>query len=303
MSEIKVEVLAHSISHYGQEIVTYVLEYPRFIHSELMTHRMFSRNAASSRAIPIEKMINLIEENPATPTYWGLNQSGMQAGEEHSDISLCQANWQANLTEAVESATYLKNLGLHKQIVNRVLEPYQMIKVIVTATELDNFFWLRCHKDAQPEIKVLADKMYNALKESTPQRLSHGEWHLPYVATERDSSGTLIYKVLGEVVDLKVARKYSAACCAAVSYRTEDMTLEKAVRIYTQLIESEPCHASPVEHQATPIEIKDYVWGHDFPEGMTHIDREGYCWSNNFKGWIQNRALIPNNTCYEFNKQ
>ena len=306
MSEIKVEVIKDSVSPLGGRITTFVLEYPRFIHSEFMTHRLFSRNAASSRAIPRDKMIELVEKNPATPLYWGLNKSGMQAEEEHKETSVCSAVWDSCKQIAVLSARSLKEMQLHKQIVNRVLEPFQMIKVIVTATEYDNFFWLRCHKDAQPEIKILADKMYQAREESKPRLLQEGQWHLPFIEDNvlKENQDCFIKSPSNSDefihVDLEEAKKYSAACCAAVSYRTEEMTMEKAERIYSQLIESVPCHASPVEHQATPIGVVKALC--PFIRGVTHEDRDQNLWSGNFKGWIQNRQLIPNNVCKDYNK-
>jgi hypothetical protein len=270
---------------------------------------MFSRNAASSRAIPIDKMIELVEKNPATPLHWGLNKSGMQASEEHESPPKCEFTWAGISLTIVNAARSLQKLGLHKQIVNRVLEPFQMIKVVVTATEFDNFFWLRCHEDAQPEIKILADKMYKLYVENVPDELVGGEWHLPYIDTYRGPDGTPVYCVEGEgEISLEQAKKYSAACCAAVSYRTEDMTIEKAERIYKQLIESTPCHASPVEHQATPITNEKPVpiqFSSEgfigFTEGVTHFDYDRVPWSGNFKWWIQNRQLIPNNVCKKFN--
>ena len=273
---------------------------------EFMTHRMFSRNAASSRAIPIDKVIDLINYDMAMPQYWGLNKSGMQAKEEHSDINTCKHHWVNAAGAAIECAEGLKDLGLHKQIVNRVLEPFQMIKVIVTATEYDNFFWLRCHKDAQPEIKILADKMYQAREESKPRLLQEGQWHLPFIEDNvlKENQDCFIKSPSNSDefihVDLEEAKKYSAACCAAVSYRTEEMTMEKAERIYSQLIESVPCHASPVEHQATPIGVVKALC--PFIRGVTHEDRDQNLWSGNFKGWIQNRQLIPNNVCKDYNK-
>jgi thymidylate synthase ThyX len=80
---ISAKIIADSISEseYGDRITTFELEYPRFIHGELMTHRLFSRNAASSRAIPINKMMDQVLTAPAMPVEWGLNKSGMQAEE------------------------------------------------------------------------------------------------------------------------------------------------------------------------------------------------------------------------------
>ena len=167
---IKATIIADSVSaHTGQYITTFELEYPRFILAELNTHRLLSRNSASSRAIPIDKMIEQVFSNTTMPVHWGLDQSGMQDKEEQADESECVSAWLDARDRAVESALDLKELGLYKQIVNRVLEPFQMMKTLVTATSFDNFFNLRCHPDAQPEIKQLADLMYEAMQESEPE--------------------------------------------------------------------------------------------------------------------------------------
>lgn len=247
---ITAKVIQDSLSNYSNvRIVTMELEYPRFIHSEFMTHRVFSRNAASSRAIPIDKMIKQVMDNPAHPVHWGANQAGMQAGEEVEDLVEAKNAWQMAASRAVGSAMRLREAGLHKQIVNRVLEPFQTIKTVVTATEWDNFFELRNHKDAQPEIQALAHKMKEAMDGSQPFLLFDGEWHVPYVGRD-DFNGKIHYYSNGEYVSEEDALMISASCCAQVSYRLLDDSLEKAKDIYARLIESRPIHASPFEHQA-----------------------------------------------------
>jgi len=166
-------------------LTTFELVYPRFIHGELMTHRMFSRNAASSRAIPIDKVIELLQTNPAMPVHWGKNQAGMQANTEIDNIEGAKLLWLAARDSAISHAIVMRDMGLHKQIVNRILEPYQLMKTIVTATEFNNWFWLRAHPDAQPEIKELAEKMLEIYEQSTPEELFEDEWHVPYVNTQR----------------------------------------------------------------------------------------------------------------------
>lgn len=306
---IKATVIADSISeHTGQRITTFELEYHRYIHSELMTHRQFSRNAASSRAIPIDKMIEQVSDDPAVPLYWGLNQSGMQAKDEEADESLCIATWLDARNKAVESARALQALGLHKQIVNRVLEPFQMMKTLVTATSFDNFFNLRRHADAQPEIKMLADLMYQAMQESEPEVLKAGEWHTPYVHHDRDEYGNLLYFVYttdttGTETDSYQYRQYltideaikiSCSCAAQVSYRKNDTSIEKALAIYDKLVNSEPVHASAFEHCATPIDIESTK------EGVTHFDVNDVPHSGNFTNWLQYRQLIPNHDCKNY---
>ena len=257
---IKAKVITDSISaHTGQRITTFELDYNRYIHCELMTHRVFSRNSSSSRAIPIQTMINHVKDNTAIPIHWGKNQSGMQAKTEVEDSVKQTATqiWLQARDDAISHAQRLSANGLHKQIVNRILEPFQMMKVVVTATSFDNWFNLRLHPDAQPEIHELAKVMYEALALSEPMELSHGEWHLPYIERERDEEGVIKYFVYNQDEDptseayghqyyvpltLEQAQKISCSCCAQVSYRKSDNSIEKAIAIYDKLVGSKPMH-------------------------------------------------------------
>lgn len=307
---IKATIIADSISaHTNQRITTFELEYHRYIHSELMTHRQFSRNASSSRAIPIDKMIEQVQNNPAMPIHWGKNQSGMQAYKVHHDPHICEEVWLDAKNSAVNYAIQLQALGLHKQIVNRVLEPFQMMKTLVTATNFDNFFNLRCHKDAQPEIKMLADKMYQAMQESEPEVLQAGEWHTPYVHHMRNGAGSLLYYIEEprphllenkSFFDVETAIKISCSCSAQVSYRKNDTSIEKALVIYDKLVNSEPVHASAFEHCATPINPVECDVIEDEDCGITHFDMADNACSGNFTNWIQYRQLIPNHDCKKY---
>jgi len=283
---IEAKIIKHSVSSINKkEIITYELTYPRMIHSELMTHRVFSRNAASSRAIPIDKLIELVETDCAFPSEWGLNKAGMQSAHPHDDPELCKATWLKAAQRAVESARELQALGLHKQICNRVIEPFQYIKTIVTATEWNNWFWLRNHEAADPTIQELARKMLEAKEQSVPQVLNPFEWHLPYVSKEDL-----------EIYGLDNAIKISASCCAQVSYRALDTSIEKALKIYDMLMCMDRIHASPFEHLATPMGIPNYN-GDDprYAPSGAHVDSKGRWWSGNFQGWYQYRQTIPNN--------
>lgn len=338
---ISATIIAHSKSAVdGKEIITYELEYHRYIHAESKTHRrvsmgneeiilqenvavmddeMLSRNAASSRAIPVSKMIDLVRTSPATPIHWGKNQAGMQASEEcdnkldwyiYEDLTPLEA-WKIGMYKAVETAEAFNEAGYHKQITNRLLEPFQMIKVVVTATEWDNFFWLRFHKAAQPEIQELARCMLVAKKRSVAEVLQVGEWHTPYYQhgtwkpakilntgklSDIDCYGTLLDEAL----------KISASCSAQVSYRKTDDSLEKADKVWQMLTTDERIHSSPTEHQATPMEMVEWDYNYsaldmtDTPKGYTHVDKNNKFWSNNFCSWIQHRALIANNNCTSF---
>ena len=275
---ISVVTKADSICN-NYRITTFEWEYPRFIHSEVMTHRLLSRNAASSRAIPSKAMRKQVWNNPAMPIHWGKNQAGMQANTEVSKLrkSLMRGLWRMSGKGAVVTNKLMSMFGLHKQLANRVLEPWQVMKVVVTGTEWSNFLWLRNHSDAQPEIAELARQVDAELKWHEPKALTLGEWHLPYYNPERYT----------EALTLEDAKAVSASCCAQVSYRKLDGGLPKARRIYKMLINGKRVHASPFEHQATPIDPET-------THGVTHIDMNQRQWSGNFCGWVQHRQLIPN---------
>ncbi len=270
---ITAKIIAHSVYHGGPEIITYELEYPRMIHSELMTHRIFSKNSASSRAIPIMTMIKAIWNNPAEPVHWGKNQAGMSAKEELTGWrkTLTQKTWRAASKVVCGFAFILSKIGAHKQIANRITEPFSHIKIVLTGTSFDNWFALRDHEAAQPEIQVLARLMKEAKDQSIPNYLAREEWHLPYV-TDRS-------------LQIEDALKLSASLCAQTSYRKADDSLEKAKSIFGKLIDSYPVHFSPTEHQARPL------WGYMDPL-TTHTDKIGRFWSGNFCGWGQYRQQI-----------
>jgi hypothetical protein len=279
-------------------MTTFEIEYPRFILAELNTHRMLSKNSASSRAIPVKAMHEHMRQTPAQPVHWGKNQPGMQANVELTDNDLADAKfmWQRAQQDAMHWALQMaERVGLHKQVANRITEPWMIMKTVISGTEWANFWWLRAHADAQPEIHELAVKMFTEYNRSTPQQLQPGEWHLPYVKSHRLSSGELIYLDATDTpITTEQARVISASCCAQVSYRKNDDSYEKAHKIFKQLIESQPCHASPVEHQATPMcesngEVDPEYW----EAGVTHLSANGDLWSGNLRGWIQHRKLIP----------
>jgi len=226
------------------------------------------------------------------PIAWGANQSGMQAtsnlGRKRSWVASKLWRTAGKLACIVHLA--LEKVGLHKQIANRILEPWQIMKVVVTSTEWENFLWLRNHSDAQPEIAKLAECLDLALQNSEPRTLAIGDWHLPYAKP---------IKCTGEfgLAELENAKAVSASCCAQVSYNRElNTTPERALKIYDMLISGQRVHASPFEHQATPMHANMYLDAtvvESLKEnGITHVDTNGDYWSGNFKGWIQHRQLI-----------
>lgn len=265
-----VKMICDSLSPTGKRIVTMQLRYQRFIHAEFMTHRVFSRNASSSRAIPVAKMIEQVRNDPAMPVHWGKNMPGMQAREalKGAELDVAVDAWHQAANNAANIAELMNTFGLHKQVANRILEPFQFINVVVTATEWDNFFELRTHPDAQPEFQVLAREMERVMSESQPEKVDFGGWHLPYISDEEKitlNANTLI--------------RMSAARCARVSYLKHDNTspdMASDLELFNRLVGSVPLHASPIEHQAMAAMTSTAV-------------------SNNFRGWTQFRQLYENN--------
>ena len=276
---IKAEIIADSISPKGHRLTTFILEYPRFIHSEIMTHRVFSKNAASSRAIPIEKMIEQIHQNPAMPVWWGKNQSGMQAKEEVTPIvkEAAKNTWLEARDAAIKYVYELQSLGLHKQISNRILEPWFNIRVILSGTDFGNFFALRAHPDAQPEFQQLAFQMLECYNASSPKQLNAGDWHIPFgdkmdmeklfmldefdiAHAQFDSSkedGGFEYQRLLNELKIKIA----VARCARISYFNYEGKddYQKDIATCNKLFGSVPRHLSPAEHVAMATDSSDRI--------------------------------------------
>lgn len=275
------KVIADSLNPHGVRLTTLQLCYPRFIHSELMTHRVFSRNASSSRAIPISKFIKEVRDIPAMPIHWGKNQPGMQAREEcNTPVVLPrwspndpviavppQDAWRFAANIVSDIAEAFMDAGYHKQVVNRLLETFQWIRVIVSSTEWDNFFELRNHPDAQPEIQLLSQIMLEALgaiENSTARQLKPGHHHLPYVLGSEWAQ-----------YDIEILKKISTARCARVSYLTHDgkePNIEKDIKLHDDLVNSVPIHASPTEHVAVAADDCDF--------------------HKNFRGFVQYREEV-----------
>lgn len=255
---IEAKVIADSISNYGFRITTVQLIYHRFIHGELLTHRAFSRSSMSSRAIPVAKMIEQVRNAPAMPLHWGLNQPGMGARSELGPVEMEQAKalWLSAAENAARTAEAMNQINLAKQVANRVLEPFQWMRTVVTATEWDNFFELRCHPDAQPEFQALALEVRNAMGESKPvpraYQAANAGWHLPYV-TEEERVNTQSVMGSDELEASWLLAKVSSARCARVSYNRHDNTapsLDDDMALFERLAGSRPLHASPLEHSA-----------------------------------------------------
>lgn len=260
MTTYSAKIIADSVSPHGDRLTTMEVTFPRFILAEVNTHRKFSRNSASSRARSLTKTIDEVDSDPFIPDYWGKHQPGMAADQEVSDSEALAAKevWLASKESAVRCARAMDALGLHKQLVNRILEPYMWHTALISSTEWDNFFDLRIDPGAQPEIQRTAQEMKAALQHSTPMFL-RDDWHLPYVSPEEYNS-----------LDIETLKKISVARCARVSYLTqkEGGDTEKDVTLYNRLLKSR--HLSPFEHVATPTQ-------HSL---------------SNFDGWEQLRKIV-----------
>jgi thymidylate synthase ThyX len=279
-----VKIVKDSLAPCGVRFTTWALTYPRFVHAELMTHREFSRNSASSRAIPSEKLRALVRETPALPIWWGKNQPGMQAREELSDqrgtdISdgmitetyspreVAQNFWLSARDSMLRTVEALERVGLHKQIANRLLEPWMPITVLVSATNFRNWFHLRDHPDAQPEIQIIATEMHYQYLETEPEILEVGEWHMPY--NEWDGI---------EGWSIGARKLISVGRCARLSYLTHEgvrdpaKDIELAERLIKSWRDGGPGHFSPFEHVAQALSTPERI--------------------GNFTGWKQYRKTF-----------
>jgi len=268
---IYARVIADSVTDEGHRLTTMEIQCHRFVLAEFNTHRAFSRNSASSRAIPFEKQMERMEQlGIAYPLSWPREQRGMQGGEEFDpeDIEKFKEVWGRMARTTADIARSLHSAGLHKSVVNRLLEPYMWHKIIVSATEWTNFFDQRCSPLAQPEIREVAEEMWTALENSTPISLAPGEWHLPYI-DEDDWDALAMATWDTKFTDMA---KISAARCARVSYLTHDgiRSVKADLDLYDKLISATPPHWSPLEHVATPA-----------PSDLIPL--------GNFDGWVQLR--------------
>lgn len=255
------EVILDSVSPVGARLTTMVWRYPRFIHSEIMTYRSFSRNTSSSRAIPLKVMIRQVLKDPAGPVYWGRNRRGMQAREELVGWRLWLAKqlWYKSRYLMVLVALLAVWIGLHKQVGNRLLEPWYWITALITASPAgwEACWRQRCHPDAQPEFQRVASLARACYNGSVPTKRT---LHVPLM--HEDDEG----------MTQKQAIMISVARCARVSYLTHRGVRDRGedLRLYTDLWMADPPHTSPFEHVATAHEDPTYR-------------------SGNIRGWVQHR--------------
>lgn len=330
MNNFSSEIVADSKNEFGQRITTFVITFPRMILAEFNTHRMLSRNSASSRAIPFNKMVKLVEENPFIPIKWMKDHKGMQGNEYLSKESpkdadspmssaspelIVKSDWLAAKSSAVERAKALSEEGLTKQICNRLLEPFMWHTVIVTATEWENFFALRAHEAAEIHMQKIAYMMLDSYNKSKPKQLEAGEWHIPF-GDKMDKDrlhelvtgdfSTLENKELIEKIheDLKI--KIAIARCARISYLNFEGKddYEADIKLHDRLMEMG--HWSPFEHCAKAMSKEEFDRSYQGILTTDDIDNgahpyyaddnnKQYCgWSGNFRGFIQYRKTFNN---------
>ena len=243
-----VKIVADSISESNVRLTTFEVTYWRPILPEFNTHRAFSRNTASSRAKPFSKRVDEAVNHTFVPAHWNAEQPGMVGGEEFSPEVQVAINTAINSLAKlnVEFLTHLDDIvfadtgkRIHKQYLNRYLEPFIGVTQLITATDWDNFFKLRLASDAQPEIRDVATMMLDLYQHNEPKQLKAGEYHLPYVSEEE----------LGKF-DLTTCKQISVARCARISYKTYESggKVEKDIELFDRLFASK--HMSPFEHVA-----------------------------------------------------
>lgn len=268
MTEPSARVIADSISPWGHRVTTVEGVMHRFVLAEANTHRVFSRNSASSRAIPVHKQLDKVRHNPAMPVVWASEQKGMQGGDElpYEVIKVAQQAWLSARDHSVNLADTLVGLGLHKSVVNRLLEPYMWHTVVITATAWENFFGLRCNPMAQPEIRVFAESVKAVYDASEPREIYPGQWHLPYIDTEdiraaEDYLHTCTDEGVSKRGVTRTLVQMSSARTARTSYETQDGVRAPAadLTLYNRLTSADPMHASPLEHVATPNEDNEHT--------------------------------------------
>ena len=290
-------IIADSVGPSGRRLTTFEMKFHRFVLAEVNTHTLFSRNSASSRAIPLRSkregvrkgMLDRLEDNgPAMPVRWPREQAGMQGADEEVDTKLAEIAWHGACESAINSAEILASLGVHKSVVNRLLEPFNWHTATITAESWEGFFrqrsWHRT-KDAQPEFATVATMVEDLYNASTPREVGLNEWHLPYIRDEE--RGEL------ETVDLC---RVSSARCARTSYLTHTgkKDYEEDINLFNRLSGNEPPHASPLQHVATPDPTNECV----FVISPAEYGLEGEPHQmvvpilGNYRGWVQFRHIV-----------
>lgn len=314
-----------SISHQNIRLHTQLWRNPKFIHQESLRHRKlyihdflfdydFSFSVSSARAIPFKILLNEVRDDNlrAAPVLWGAEQKGMSPGDELDDEdkfhpenrgyykakSLAQTIWKEAACSAANKAERLADIGVHKSICNRIIEPFIHVNCLVTATTPGwmNFFGLRLDRASDPTLRALAEASWKIWNESKPNKLEPGQWHLPFANDEETILNVINSYPPGSKFDeVNDLIKISVARCARLSYLSFETkkcsTIEEDLDLYNRLVSGPIIHASPAEHQATPDKLCDPL---DNPPSLTpdwiHLEQSG----NFGPGWRQFRKLLPN---------
>lgn len=274
MYKMSVKLLLFSESETTKKrIATFIITMPKFIQAQINSHRMLSRNAASSRAIPAKIIRQRVLKNPFIPVEFSKNKAGMRGGDHFTGIELFFAKKIWLYARYIPCFFHYmgEKLKIHKEIINRLIEPWMFTEVILTATEWENFLKLRIDNSSQPEIQFIAKNIKNILETEKPFILKTGEYHLPFISQEEK-----------EKYSIEELKKISTARCARVSYKLydgRDSSLEKDIQLCEKLITGG--HWSPFEHITTPL---------------SNLEQSG-----NFIGWKQYRKefLYENGSDYK----
>lgn len=314
------KIIADSKNEFGNRITTFLVTFPRIILAELNTHRMLSKNSASSRAIPFAKMVKAVEDNPFIPIAWQKDHKGMQGSEyftDKTDIQWLINNHLAGRDYAIERAKAASDRGLTKQLCNRYLEPFMWHTVLITGTDFENFFALRAHEAAEIHMQKLAYMMLEEYNKSIPKQLKAGEWHKPFI--DEDIIDDLAIGRLDKFNESKVYNesylkneeinllKISTARCARTSYtlvgeESKEHDYEADIKLHDRLLESG--HLSPFEHCARAMNSTEYYYNYSgelvdceventvIPTVSLFNPNGKYGISGNFTGFIQYRKTI-----------
>lgn len=290
-------------------LTTFQITHPRFILAEVNTHKMISKNSASSRAIPVAKSISAVEADPFVPDSFPQNIKGMMGGDAltGNEASYAALTWQSALEAAVDHATSLEKLNVHKGWANRILEPYKWHTCILTGTDWSNFFALRTAENAQPEFRTIATMMREAYEANTPRVLTPDHWHLPLVSPAE------IMEWLGSGKSWSWCAKVSAARCARVSYLTHDGKRDPLADEALANFLMGNGHLSPFEHVARPFGRAEWTIINELRETMARFDHDTHPFGQylrkqieyrgNLRGWWFLRADIPNEHDFSLNQE
>lgn len=300
MTETSAKIIADSISPAGHRFTTFEVVYPRIVLAEVNTHRVLSRVSASSRAVPVQKMLARVSEDPYVPVHWGKNQKGMQAEQDvdAQTAGIAEGVWREARNSMMGYVQELSRLGIHKQIANRLIEAFMWHPTVISATEWSNFFNLRDHKDAHPDFRDLAHAMRELYGKSEPEKLDYEGWHLPYI--EQADKAAAIEQGLASSLDLTgLMCKVSVGRCARVSTLTHEgkRDLQADVNLHDKMFAGG--HTSPYENVARPMTPEELRLFQQKQMRWEPAEKK-WLWTGrythflgNVQGWVQLRKQIP----------